>query len=102
MLLKAGAGDIAYTPAVSGIPASFLRDSLKAAGFDVETTTAPLVDIGAELAQASSQNQSEVKAWRDVWSAGQGVASIDDVPSVQELVTRLRAEYQTAVAQFAN
>src|SRR5690606_26027863 len=35
MLLRAGAADIVYTDAVSGIPANFLRESLEANGFDV-------------------------------------------------------------------
>ena len=46
--------------------------------------------------------QEERKAWRDVWSAGQGVGQIDDVPSVAELVTRLKREYDLAIAEFNN
>src|SRR3546814_3178875 len=38
------------------------------------------------------------KAWRDIWGAGQGVGSINDVPSVAELVERLRQEYDEAQA----
>jgi nitronate monooxygenase len=41
----------------------------------------------------------EARAWRDVWSAGQGVATIHDVPPVAELVARLEAEYLAACAQ---
>ncbi|MNG14431.1 hypothetical protein D3C84_981810 [compost metagenome] len=40
----------------------------------------------------------EAKAWKTVWSAGQGVGEIDDLPSVDELVARLDAEYRTAQA----
>jgi len=35
-------------------------------------------------------------AWKDIWGAGQGLGSIADVPSVGELVARLRGEYRAA------
>ena len=34
------------------------------------------------------------KAWRDIWGAGQGVGLMDDVPTVAEMVARLKAEYE--------
>ena len=36
------------------------------------------------------------KAWKEVWSAGQGIGSIRDVPGVAELVERMRREYAEA------
>ena len=39
------------------------------------------------------------KAWRDIWGAGQGVGLMDDVPSVAEMVARLRNEYLAARAR---
>jgi nitronate monooxygenase len=44
----------------------------------------------------------EAKAWKTIWSAGQGVGSIHDAPSVAELVTRLRSEFDAARATFAD
>jgi nitronate monooxygenase len=46
------------------------------------------------------ENQSH-KAWKDVWSAGQGVGTIDDVPSVQDLVSRMTSEYEEAVSSLS-
>ena len=51
-----------------------------------------------------------VTPWKNLWSAGQGIDLIDDIPSVAELVRRLRAEYIVAcetpsfaeVARLAN
>jgi nitronate monooxygenase len=40
---------------------------------------------------------SEKRAWKNIWSAGQGVGAIQDVPSTAELVARLRQEYAAAV-----
>ena len=37
-----------------------------------------------------------VTPWRDIWSGGQGMDLIDDVPTVAELVRRLRGEYVAA------
>lgn len=89
MIVEARADDIVYTPAVSGIPGSFLKPSLEAAGIDPASTRAP-GDIAEELRGAG------IRAWRDVWSAGQGVAAIDDIPTVRELVARMKGEYAVA------
>ena len=40
----------------------------------------------------------EAKAWRELWSAGHGVATIHDVPTVRALCDRLAAEYRAAGA----
>ena len=37
--------------------------------------------------------QEEAKAWKTIWSAGQGVTAIDDSPSVSNLVLRLKKEF---------
>lgn len=93
MLTDSKAADIVYTPAVSGVPASFLRQSLEKAGYDLTLLTKPgSVDYGQKLKPADD----EAKAWKTVWSAGQGVGTIRDVPSVGELCDRLRAEYAEA------
>src|SRR5476649_1879749 len=94
MLLTSRAADIVHTPAVWGVPASFMRQSLEAAGFD----TAALqgkgeVNFGSKLKPISD----EAKAWKTVWSAGQGVGGIDDLPTVDQLVARLDAEYRKAL-----
>lgn len=85
-IIAAGAADIVYTPAVSGIPANFLRSGLDAAGIDPAGPAA---------------EHEDVKAWRDVWSAGHGVAAITDAPPVAELVDRLADEYRQAAARVA-
>ena len=92
MIVDSAAADIVYTEAVSGIKGNFLRPSLERAGLDLDAPpTGKEIDMGDEL-------NSESKAWKDIWSAGQGVGSIHDVPSVAELVARLKAEYEAAWA----
>jgi len=41
-----------------------------------------------------SGGNTEKKAWRDIWSAGQGVGNIHDVLPTGELVARMRHEYE--------
>jgi nitronate monooxygenase len=98
MILDASAKDILYTPYFSGVYGSYLRASVEAAGFDPDNLpAAPKTKIGQAVAGSSA---GEKKAWRDVWSAGQGVGSIDDIPDVAALVARLDAEYRAALADF--
>ena len=95
MLVEAGAGDVVYTPAVSSIPASFLRASLDAAGIDPDADGGPV-----DLDHLTRPDAAQAKAWRDIWSAGQGVQAITDVPSVARLVDRLEAEYAAALSRL--
>jgi nitronate monooxygenase len=103
MIVGSAAADIIYTPAISGVNANFLRPSIEAAGLDPSRLETPaVVDFGSELieAHAAPRDKSKPSPWRDVWSAGQGVGAIDDVPPVAELVERLQGEYRAAVAGF--
>ncbi len=88
MILESRAADIVYTPAISGIPANFLGKSLEAAGLDLANLPDKTkIDLGEEL-------DPDARAWRDIWSAGQGVGSIEDVPTTAELCE----EYSAALA----
>lgn len=96
MIVEAKAADIIHTPAVSGVPASFMRQSLEKAGYDLERLQdRAAIDYGSKLKPVDE----EAKAWKTVWSAGQGVGGIEDVPTVEELVNRLDAEYRAALAR---
>ena len=95
MIIDAAAADIVYTDKVSGVNANFLGPSIAAAGGNNESHAGKAVDFGNELLA------DEVKAWKDVWSAGHGVGGIDDIPNVSDLVSRLRAEYLAAIDTLA-
>lgn len=95
MILEASAADIVYTPAISGVPANYLKPSLAAAGLDPENLP---TDKKMDMAR---HGDPEKRAWRDVWSAGQGAGAIDDVPTAAELCRRLTEEYQAALAGAA-
>lgn len=95
MIIESGTKDIVYTAAISGIPANFLGKSLQSAGITKELWEQKAkVDLGAEL-------DTESKAWKDVWSAGQGVASIHDSPPVKDLVSRMKKEFHESIQEQA-
>lgn len=96
MILDAKAADIIHTPAVSGVPASFMRQSLELAGYDLkQLQNKGEVNYGEKL----KPMDEEAKAWKTVWSAGQGVGTINDLPSVEQLIARLDSEYRAALKQ---
>lgn len=95
MLLQAKAADIVHTPVVSGVPASFMRQSLEKAGYDLTSLAK-----GGEI--QLKPIHEEAKAWKTVWSAGQGAGAIDEQLPVADLIARLVAEYREAQASAAS
>jgi nitronate monooxygenase len=93
MLVTAETSDVLYTAAISGLPASFLKPSIREHGLD------PL-DLLTFKGRPTASLPDGVKPWRDIWSGGQGVGLIEDVPSVAEMVARLKAEYDTALGKL--
>ncbi len=96
MIIDSGASDIVYTAAISGVSANFLRPSLEAMGITEEMLTrTKKIDFGKEL----NAMEQEAKAWSTIWSAGQGVTNIEDNPSVEELVDKMKQEFVAAVEE---
>ena len=99
MIIDCGASDIVHTAAISGVHANFLRPSLEAMGITEEMWKLKAkIDFGKELDAA----QAEAKAWKTLWSAGQGVTSIHDVLPVSDLVDRLKEEFRDAIQDQVN
>jgi len=101
MLIDSASKDIVYTPKISGVNASFMRQSIVDAGIDPnDLTPKDHLDFGAELDVEAAKLSSEKSAWLDIWSAGQGVGTIHDIQPTAQLVNQLVDEYQTAIAKF--
>lgn len=93
MIIDAGASDITYTAAISGVHANFLSASLKAAGItEDDLKKDQKIDFGKEL-------NTEAKAWKTIWSAGQGVALIENTLAVTELIAQLKLEFKNAIQE---
>ncbi|MCD8540691.1 MAG: hypothetical protein LRY55_13675 [Leadbetterella sp.] len=43
---------------------------------------------------------AEAKAWKTVWSAGQGVGTLKEVLPVNELIGRLRSDFKASVLKL--
>ena len=94
--MKLGTKDIVYTAAVSGVNANFLRPSLEAMGITKEMWSMKAkMDFGKEM----DAQKAEAKAWKTIWSAGQGVATIKDNMPVAELAKRLKEEFTAAIKE---
>ena len=93
MLVRGGADDLIYTADIAGVAANWMVESIQALGMDPSSLPKPPNGrIGYGHLPAG------VKPWKNLFSAGQGMALIDDIPSVAELVGRLRDEYVAACA----
>lgn len=91
MIINAGSSDIVYTAAISGVNANFLAASLQAAGITEEQLKAEAkIDFGKEM-------DTEAKAWKTIWSAGQGCATIDNTKPVATLVQEMKDEFIAAI-----
>ncbi len=91
MIIEAGSSDIVYTAAISGVSANFLGASLVAAGITQEQLKATgKIDFGKEM-------DTEAKAWKTIWSAGQGAATVKDTMPATELINRMKTEFKEAI-----
>ncbi len=78
MVVDSGPEEIVYTDQVSGVHANFLKASLP--------------EPGTEAAGA--------KRWKDIWSAGHGVAEITAVQPIEQIVEGLVREYHDTVRRL--
>jgi nitronate monooxygenase len=89
MIGDSDASGIIYSPYFTGVSGNYLRQSVINSGLDPEN----LPDRDKDTMSFGS---TTVKAWRDVWGAGQGVGTIDKIGSAAEVIGQMRAEYQAA------
>ncbi|MCB0934552.1 MAG: nitronate monooxygenase [Mycobacterium sp.] len=91
MLVSGTSSDLLYTPDIAGVAANWMTESMRAVGLD--PADLPKAVVG-KISHAHLPRG--VKPWKNLWSAGQGIDLIDDIPSVAELVAQLRREYVAA------
>ncbi len=97
MLVDARAEDLVYTSLFSGIAGNYLRASVARTGLDPDRL--PAGDKATMNFRAVTAEGAEMKAWKDIWSAGQSVSGIDAVEPVAAVVERMAAEYEAALAR---
>jgi len=89
MVTQSAASDIIYTDLFTGIYGNYLKGSLRNAGLDPHNLEK--LDVSA-----INFTDGELKRWKDIWGAGQGVGAIKNVQATAELVAQLEREYQSA------
>ena len=94
MVVRASFEDLVLTRTFTGADAWYLRESIVAAGLDPDALT------GKDKMDWSN-SQGQLKAWKNIWSAGQGVNHIHAVEPVAAIVERYVAEYEAALARPA-
>ena len=92
MVVAAGAEDIVPSNGITGVTANWLKSSLIAAGYDP-------ANMPEDKRPNFSDAQDDAKAWKNVWSAGQGVGAVRATEPVADIVDRLVKEYDAAVAR---
>ncbi|MBM7645647.1 nitronate monooxygenase [Scopulibacillus daqui] len=95
MLIDSSLEDLIYTDAFSGVNGNYLIPSIKKAGLN------PSHLEKKDSVDFSKMNRTEAKAWKDIWSAGQGVNTIKQVLPAGELVQELKNEYDQALASLS-
>src|SRR5580692_4035713 len=96
MVVESRAEDIVYTSLFSGISGNYLRGSVARAGLDPDNL--PAAD--KTKMNFGSGGNTALKAWKDIWSAGQSVSGIGGIDPVSHLVDRMSAEYEAARARI--
>lgn len=95
MIVETTAKDILYTPYFTGIPGNYLTPSISASGLDPD-------NLKMEDKSSTNFGSTRVKAWKDVWGAGQGVGTIESVDPVATIAARMQQEYETARQRLAS
>lgn len=97
MLEESVADDIVYSSLFTGVHGNYLKPSIKNAGMDPDN----LPDADKSSMNFGSGGNTKSKAWKDIWGSGQGIGLIEDSPSVEELVGRIKDEFHSAVDELS-
>jgi nitronate monooxygenase len=90
MVIECRSKDLVLTNAITGGWAYKLRPSLEAVGLDPDN-----LKVGGKFDLNYAEKQP--KAWKEIWSAGQGVGAIRKIEPVSEIIARIRQEYVQAI-----
>jgi nitronate monooxygenase len=95
-IVDSGAADIVYTDLFTGVHGNYLRSSIAKAGLDPDNLAA----IDPTAMKFGSEGSAKMKAWRDIWSSGQGVGLVDRVRPAAEFIDLLVDQYAAAKARL--
>jgi nitronate monooxygenase len=88
MIISSSIEDIVFTDEISGMGASFLKQTIMK--FRRPESGPVQFNVAEEISP---------KVWKDYWSAGQGVGMISEIVSTRALCEQLMAEFASGVAR---
>ena len=97
MIVDSDASEIVYSSLFTGVHGSYLKGSISNAGMDPDS----LPEGSKADMDFAAASKSGAKAWKDIWGAGQGVGSIDEILPAREIVLNIEREYKETLAELA-
>ena len=95
MVIASGMEDLVASKAITGAMGNWMKASVAAAGMDLE-------DMKAEAKlDFSGDMHASTKAWKTVWSAGQGCGQNQQVQPLAQIVEALLGQYLQAGQRMA-
>ncbi|MBU3004955.1 NAD(P)H-dependent flavin oxidoreductase [Paraglaciecola arctica] len=94
MVVDSCSDDVVVSDAITGVKANWLRQSLINGGYNPDK-----MPSAANINFASAAG-AENKRWKDIWAAGQGVASSTEIQTISEIVATLSEEYQSSLTNL--
>jgi nitronate monooxygenase len=94
MVVRASFEDLVLTRTFTGADAWYLRESIVGAGLDPDAL------VGKDKMDWTN-SQGQLKAWKNIWSAGQGVDHIRAIEPTAAIVERYAQEYAVALRKPA-
>lgn len=91
MIVEGGAGDIVTSNGFTGVNANFLRPSLREHGYDPDNLKKK--EPGNVNIDGGGDN---AKAWKEIWSAGQGIGAIKRAEPAADYIDWLVNDYRAA------
>ena len=83
--------DLIQSRAITGALGNWMKASVEASGLSLDDTKKiAKIDFSGDMHAGS-------KAWKTVWSAGQGVGNVRKRETIKEIIDILKKEYQAAV-----
>ena len=83
--------DLIQSRAITGALGNWMRASVEASGLSLDDTKkVAKIDFSGDMHAGS-------KAWKTVWSAGQGVGNVRKPETIKEIIDILKKEYEIAV-----
>ena len=91
-IIESSGEDIIYSSLFTGVHGNYLKGSIEKAGLDPNN----LPESNKDAMNFGSGGNTDAKAWKDIWGAGQGVGSVHSAPPVADMVNELKVEFDNA------